>query len=183
MPPHGFILKDCIVVFHQTPFDGCLEEAALRLSKHLKPRIAVFSASPQCDDVAGCQGKLAKMLLLDWKNGSFQLMPAASRKFQPGLPSDIASRLEDTSQPTLTVLKWEGSSAYIPEELKRKWHNHIVYGKEWLTELEKSEAVLKLGQWQNFKLLGLPCFVFIFKSFGPGSCGREEKRRSSGGSR
>ena len=69
---------------------------------------------------------------------SFQLMPAASRKFQPALPSDIASRLEDTPRPTLTVLKWEGSSAYIPEELKRKWCNHIVYGKEWLTELEKA---------------------------------------------
>ena len=35
---------------------------------------------------------------------------------------------------------------------------------------------MKLSQWKNFKFLGLPCFVFIFKSFGPVLV---EKRKSA----
>ena len=127
---------------HQTPYDGCLEEAALKLGKSIKPRVGVFSATPVVDDVTSCQGKLAKMLLMDWKNNTFGMVPESSRRFSAQLLSETASRIADSAPPELTSLVWEGAACKIPEVFKKKWSTHVVYAREWLEELDKAEKIL-----------------------------------------
>ncbi|CAE7219718.1 NHX3 [Symbiodinium sp. CCMP2592] len=138
--PKPLFDDDSIVIFHQTPYDGCLEEAALKLRKILKPRVAVFSATPVVDDIASCQGKIAKILLMDWKAATFTMVPESSRRFSSQLPTDTATRVQGSAPPELTSLVWEGTGCKIPEVFK--WATHVVYASEWVKELDKAERSL-----------------------------------------
>ena len=134
---------DSVCVFHQTPLDGCVETVCLKTSLQMKGSMRCYSASKQAEGCISALNVMQRKVLLDWKNSSFQVMPAPSRKFVPELPVDQCLRFSGPDHPTLEVLKLENGQAVIPDEVKKRWHNHVVYGAEWLQELRKLEDLLK----------------------------------------
>ena len=90
-----------------------------------------------------CESRIARQLLLDWKTGAFQLMPAPQFVFKAELPQHEAERFHDPGSPDLTLMKFDSDGrAVIPSDVRRKWANDPCYGPEWLEALKTCDESL-----------------------------------------
>lgn len=136
---------DMLVCHHYTPLDGGLELFLLKqnLVGPVQYRCCSFGL-----DAEGAQmalSKVARNLLLDWKNNANKLLPAGGLVFNPDLSSQDAQRFAAPPVPadfSMISLNRETQLPEISVNVRKKWADDPVYAPEWIQELSKADEIL-----------------------------------------
>ena len=132
-----------MIVLNFTPYEAGLELACMRANLKGPCNWKSCSLSLDVEAAKVCESRIARQLLLDWKTGAFQLMPAPQFVFKAELPQHEAERFHDPGSPDLTLMKFDSDGrAVIPSDVRRKWANDPCYGPEWLEALKTCDESL-----------------------------------------
>ena len=136
--------SDVVVLHHFTPLDGGLELSVLRRNLAGPMQFRCISMGLDAESAKLAENKLARCVLLDWKDGSHKLLPPQAITFVAELPAHDQQRFASPPLPadfSVMSISSEGKPE-ISVTWRKKWSEDPVYGPAWVEELKKSDEIL-----------------------------------------
>lgn len=136
---------DMVVLHNYTPLDGGFELSVIRqnLIGPVQFRCCSFGLDAESSILA--QKKVARSVLLDWKDNTNKLVPPQAITFKADLPAQDAQRFQAPPLPSDFSILTINSETQLPEistTLRKKWADDPVYGPSWLAEIRKADEIL-----------------------------------------
>ena len=91
--------QNALTFIHMSPLDGCFEQAALGWKQHFHG-VRLWGASKSPEDVSGCNARLEKRFLEDWKSATNKYAPASSVRYCGDVDVTVQ---QDALPPTLAL--------------------------------------------------------------------------------
>ena len=126
--------QNALAFIHMSPLDGCFEQAALGWKQHFHG-VRLWGASKSPEDVSGCNARLEKRFLEDWKSATNKYAPASSVRYCGDVDVTVQ---QDALPPTLAlaIFSLDGKEVILPTAVRAKWADDPVYGPEWRAQLQ-----------------------------------------------
>ena len=133
---------DVVVWSHWTPLDGCFEMVVRQEAmKPDMPMMHCFSASTFVQDVLACKARLLSIFLKDWKLKEEKYIVGEVVRYSHEIPEMVKKEIGgESAPPKLHLCKWVAEAGRdnlsLPDEIRKRWVDHPVYGEQWRNALK-----------------------------------------------